>query len=69
MFNLPLQPLPAHQTSLNYSAGSLVSFISLLIAAVDFSLGPLLPMKASARAALNHQRMHVGQFCVCADCN
>lgn len=44
--NLPLELLPAHQASLNYSEGSPVSFISLLIAAVDFSLGLLLPLKA-----------------------
>lgn len=62
--NLPPEPLPAHQTGLNYSAGSLVSFISLLIAAVDSSLGPLCPMNASTRTVLYYQRMCVGQFCV-----
>lgn len=49
-----------------------MSFISLLIAAVDFALGPPCPMKASAGAGLHHRRMHAEQFvcvsvssCVC----
>lgn len=42
-----------------------MSFISLLIAVVDFSLGPLCPMKASACAVLYHRRMHVEQLSVC----
>lgn len=58
-------PLPTHQTSLNYSAGSLMSFISLLIAAVGFSLGPACPKNASACAGLYHRRMPVERVCVC----